>query len=70
MDIFPSVSIPDIFMEQVKTKGDWYLFCPHEIETHMGYRIEDYWGKEFGKKKYWGNVRQYRPSKNKNKGNR
>ena len=52
MDIFPSVSIPDIFMEQVKTKGDWYLFCPHEIETHMGYRIEDYWGKEF-EKKYW-----------------
>lgn len=52
MDIFPSVSIPDIFMEQIKKKGDWYLFCPHEIETHMGYRIEDYWGKEF-EKRYW-----------------
>jgi len=52
MDIFPAVSIPDLFMEQVKAKGDWYLFCPHEIETHMGYRIEDYWGEEF-EKRYW-----------------
>lgn len=52
MDVFPSVSIPDLFMKQIKAKGDWYLFCPHEIESHMGYRIEDYWGEEF-EKRYW-----------------
>jgi ribonucleoside-diphosphate reductase alpha chain len=52
MDVFPSVSIPDLFMKQVKEKGDWYLFCPHEVETFMGYRIEDSWGEEF-EKKYW-----------------
>jgi ribonucleoside-diphosphate reductase alpha chain len=52
MDVFPSISIPDLFMEQVKKKDDWWLFCPHEIETHMGYRIEDFWGEEF-EKRYW-----------------
>lgn len=52
MDIFPAVSIPDIFMKQLKIKGDWWLFCPHEIETFMGYKLEDCWGAEF-EKKYW-----------------
>lgn len=40
-DIFPAVSIPDIFMRKLKNKEEWNLFCPHEIETLMGYRLED-----------------------------
>jgi ribonucleoside-diphosphate reductase alpha chain len=55
-DIFPAVSIPDIFMEQVKKKGKWYLFDPHEVRTIMGYSLEDYYddgvNNEFSKR-YW-----------------
>ncbi|WJJ55319.1 ribonucleoside-diphosphate reductase large subunit [Dabrowskivirus KKP3916] len=40
-DIFPSVSIPDIFMKQVKEKGKWWLFDPHEVRTKMGWNLED-----------------------------
>jgi ribonucleoside-diphosphate reductase alpha chain len=51
-DVFPSVSIPDVFMEQLKKKGKFYLFCPHEIHTTMGYYLEDFYGDEFTEK-YW-----------------
>lgn len=51
-DIFPAVSIPDIFMKQLKAKGKFYLFCPHEIRSFMGYSIEDTYGEDF-EKKYW-----------------
>lgn len=40
-DIFPAVSIPDIFMRKLKNKEEWHLFCPHEIKTIMGYSLED-----------------------------
>jgi len=46
-DIFPAVSIPDVFMQQVKKNGKFYLFCPHEIQTVMGFNLEDFWGDEF-----------------------
>lgn len=51
-DIFPGVCIPDLFMEQVKNRGSFWLFDPHEIREVMGYSIEDFWGKEF-EKRYW-----------------
>jgi ribonucleoside-diphosphate reductase alpha chain len=51
-DIFPSVSIPDLFFKQLKSKGDWFLFDPHEIRQFMGYSIEDSWGEDF-EAKYW-----------------
>ncbi|WP_022971869.1 ribonucleotide reductase N-terminal alpha domain-containing protein, partial [Xanthomonas maliensis] len=31
-DVFTSVCIPDIFMEAVERRGDWYLFDPHEVK--------------------------------------
>jgi ribonucleoside-diphosphate reductase alpha chain len=31
-DIFPAVSIPDIFMQRVLNNEDWTLFDPKEIE--------------------------------------
>lgn len=29
-DLFYGLWIPDLFMEKVKTSGDWCLFCPHK----------------------------------------
>lgn len=53
-DIFPSVSIPDIFMNRLKQRKDWSLFDPHEIKKVMGYALEDYFDDydnlEFSKK--------------------
>lgn len=47
-DLFLSVSIPDIFMEQVEKRGDFYLFDPHEVRKVMGYSLEDYYDEEKG----------------------
>ncbi len=55
-DIFPGVSLPDYFMEQVEARGDWYLFDPHEVREVMGYSLEDFYDEEKGngtwRKKY------------------
>jgi ribonucleoside-diphosphate reductase alpha chain len=57
-DIFPSISIPDVFMNQVFSDknrvrdGKFYLFCPHEVREAKGWSLEDYWGEEFTLK-YW-----------------
>lgn len=40
-DLFTGVCIPDIFMETVQRKGEWYLFDPHEVRQVMGYSLED-----------------------------
>ena len=40
-DIFPSVSIPDIFMERLEKRETWSLFDPYMIEKQMGYKLED-----------------------------
>lgn len=48
-DIFPAVCLPDLFMEQVEKRGDWYLFDPHEVRTVMGYSLEDFYDEEKGK---------------------
>lgn len=47
-DIFTGVSIPDYFMEQVASRGDWYLFDPHEVREVMGYSLEDFYDEEKG----------------------
>lgn len=55
-DIFPAVSIPDLFMKQLKNKEKFYLFCPHEIRKVMGWSLEDFYdddeNEEFTKR-YW-----------------
>jgi ribonucleoside-diphosphate reductase alpha chain len=48
-DLFPAVSIPDIFMRRVEEDGDWTLLDPHEIASVYGKRIEDSFGTEFDK---------------------
>ena len=47
-DLFLTVSIPDIFMEQVKKRGDWYLFDPHEVKQVMGWSLEDSYDEQKG----------------------
>jgi len=47
-DLYTGVCIPDIFMEQVEKRGDWYLFDPHEVRRVMGYSLEDFYDEEKG----------------------
>ncbi len=46
-DIFPAVSVPDLFMKRVKEDGDWTLFDPHEIRTLFKRNLQDSFGDEF-----------------------
>ena len=46
-DIFPAVSVPDLFMKRVEENGNWTLFDPHEIDTLYGKSLQDHFGKEF-----------------------
>ncbi|ROT62699.1 hypothetical protein C7M84_019414 [Penaeus vannamei] len=43
-DLFYALWIPDLFMQQVESNGDWYLMCPHECPG-----LHDTWGEEFEK---------------------
>lgn len=47
-DIFPGVTLPDLFMEAVEARGDWYLFDPHEVKEVMGFALEDFYDEERG----------------------
>ncbi len=53
-DIFPAVTIPDLFMERLEKRESWSLFDPYLVEKVMGYRLEDYFddidNKEFTKR--------------------
>lgn len=46
-DIFPAVSIPDLFMKRLKEDGDVTLFDPHEIEKLYDKRLQDTFDTEF-----------------------
>ncbi|WP_461201905.1 ribonucleoside-diphosphate reductase subunit alpha [Anoxybacillus sp. TBDG-1] len=56
-DLFYGVCIPDLFMEQVEKRGDWYLFDPHEVKKVMGWKdkngnplgLEDFYDEERGR---------------------
>ncbi|QJC97160.1 Ribonucleotide reductase of class Ia (aerobic), alpha subunit [Bacillus mojavensis] len=47
-DLFTGVCIPDLFMETVQKRGDWYLFDPHEVRKVMGYSLEDFYDEKKG----------------------
>lgn len=55
-DVFHGVCLPDLFMEAVETRGEWNLFCPHEVKKTMGWKdengralgLEDFYDEEFG----------------------
>lgn len=56
-DIFTGVCIPDLFMEQVEKRGEWYLFDPHEIKKVMDWSLEDSYDERKGagtfRQRYW-----------------
>ncbi|RSL30152.1 ribonucleoside-diphosphate reductase subunit alpha [Salibacterium salarium] len=47
-DIFTGACIPDLFMEKVENREDWYLFDPHEVKTVMGWSLEDFYDEKQG----------------------
>lgn len=51
-DVFPGICYPDLFWKLAKENMDetWYMMCPHEIYTEMGFRLEDYYGEEWEEK--------------------
>ena len=63
-DVFPAVCYPDLFwrMARESLDQDWYLMCPHDIETVKGYCLEDYYGEEW-EKRYLDCVRDPRIEK-------
>ncbi len=48
-DLFIGLSVPDLFMEKVEAREDWYLFDPHTIRKVMGYDLDDFYDEEPGK---------------------
>ncbi|MFU8688449.1 ribonucleoside-diphosphate reductase subunit alpha [Rossellomorea sp. FS2] len=47
-DLFTGVCLPDLFMETVQKRGDWFLFDPHEVRDVMGYSLEDFFDEKKG----------------------
>lgn len=48
-DIFPSVSIPDLFMQRLEERGEWSLFDPYKVNKVMGFQLEDFYDEEDNK---------------------
>ncbi len=46
-DVFPAISVPDLFMRRVKEDAQWTLFDPSEIERVHGKKLQDLFGAEF-----------------------
>ena len=53
-DIFPGLSVPNLFMERVENRENFTLFDPHEILRVIGWALEDFYDtkdeKEFTKR--------------------
>src|SRR5690554_4753458 len=47
-DVFTAVCIPDLFMEAVERRGDWYLFDPHEVHRVKGWYLQDFFDEKKG----------------------
>lgn len=48
-DIFPAITIPDLFMKRVQADANWTLFDPYEVERVTGTRLQDTFCEEFEK---------------------
>lgn len=46
-DVFPAVSVPDLFMKRVKADAQWTLFDPYEVEKLYGRKLQDTYGEAF-----------------------
>lgn len=48
-DVFPAVSIPDLFMKRLQNNEDFTLFDPKEIEDKAWIKLQNYYWEEFEK---------------------
>jgi ribonucleoside-diphosphate reductase alpha chain len=48
-NVFPAVSIPDLFMKRLEEDGNVTLFDPHEIKTLYGKSLQDHFNEDFEK---------------------
>lgn len=46
-DVFPAVSIPDLFMKRVEENGEWTLFDPKEVKDVTWKVLQDNFWKDF-----------------------
>lgn len=46
-DVYPAVSVPDLFMQRASEDKDWTLFDPHEVSSVTGKRLEDFFDQNF-----------------------
>jgi ribonucleoside-diphosphate reductase alpha chain len=47
-DIFTGICIPDLFMEAVRDRKEWYLFDPHTVKQTLGFSLEDFYDEKKG----------------------
>ncbi len=48
-DIFPSVSMPDLFIQRVENNENWTLFDPKEVEDTTWKKLQDHFSLDFEK---------------------
>lgn len=46
-DVFPAISVPDIFMKRAQEGGKWTMFDPAEIAKVTGKKLQDHFGDAF-----------------------
>ncbi len=46
-DVFPQVTVPDIFMERDANRGQWVTFCPFEVKKKLGIDVRGLHGEAF-----------------------
>jgi len=46
-DVFPQVTIPDLFMERDKQQKPFVTFCPFEVKEKLGLNVHGKYGKDF-----------------------
>jgi ribonucleoside-diphosphate reductase alpha chain len=46
-DVFPQLTVPDIFMERDEQKGSWVTFCPFEVRNKLGIDVRGLYGEAF-----------------------
>lgn len=46
-DVFPQLTVPDIFMQRDSENGKWTTFCPYEVRVKLGIDIRGLYGSKF-----------------------
>jgi len=46
-DVFPQITVPDIFMERDRERQQWVTFCPFEVKKKLGIDVRGLHGEAF-----------------------